>query len=160
MILDHLKRAWEGRSRRERLLMAAAGLLAVACLATAGQQSLSRWRLAAAERLSSASSEHQAIVKELARLRPTDASGAPPDRALLEQSARRAAQTAGLAVTLQSTPEGVAFAVEEAPATAVLGWLSALEAEGAAAVALDLERTEIGGVRAQGTLAPRSDPRD
>lgn len=146
--------AWNRRSRRERVLLAVAALLAAACLAASGVQHLARWRAAAWDRLAVATAEHGAVAAELRRIRAGDRSaGEPP--AAVEQAGRAAAERLGLPVSLQAGEDGVVFSAEAVQAGALFGWLQALETEGVEAGRLSVQRTEGGSVAVEGSLTGR-----
>jgi type II secretory pathway component PulM len=145
--------AWNKRSRRERLLVAAAGVLLAACLATAGGQALTRWRVAASDRLASATAEHRAVMAGLSRLRSADSARPPADAASVEQPARLKADALGLDVTIEVAAEGTTFTTAAVPSADLFEWLSAMETDHEARTSrLTVERADDGQVTAQGVL--------
>ena len=125
---------WDGRSVREQRMLAVMGLLIAAVLIwLLIVRPAFAWREAAAERRVEATAGLTRIETGLAARTPAKAATPMPplmNLADVEQAARAAAETAGLAVVLSADEAGaIGFDASGVTSAALFGWLAALKAE-------------------------------
>lgn len=123
---------WDGRTVRERRMLAVMSALIVAVLAwLLVVRPAWGWRADAAERLATARAERTEVAAGLRALAP--AAARPPRAANaegLEPLVRRTALAAGLTVDLGMDPDGgLGFRITGARSAQVFGWLAVLEAD-------------------------------
>ncbi|MFC5373513.1 type II secretion system protein GspM [Brevundimonas faecalis] len=122
---------WDGRSARERGLLAVMLVLILAVLAwLLVVRPAWAWRAAAAEHRAEAMATLARLEAGLASTAPTPAKTAMP-LAEVEQAARAAAEAAGLTGVTLSVDEagGIGFDAPGVGSAALFGWLSTLKAE-------------------------------
>lgn len=121
---------WDGRSVRERRMLAVMGLLIAAVLIwLLVLRPAWTWRAAAAERRVEATASLNRIEAGLAARAPVEAR-TPMGLAEVEQAARGAAEAAGLVgLTLSVDEGGLAFDASGASSAALFGWLTTLKAD-------------------------------
>lgn len=124
-------RWWDGRTRRERWMLAALSILvSLTVLWLAVWRPALGWREGAAERRLRAVVAATAVDRDLARLTVSGARPSPAGSDGLEPTVRRTADTAGLDPSLSMAPEGgLAFQLASVPSGAALAWLAALESD-------------------------------
>jgi general secretion pathway protein M len=121
---------WEGRSVRERRLLAT--MLVVAAAVLIGLLVLRPawgWKIDAAERHATAVAERTEVTAALRALAPA-AAPRPANAEGLEPLVRRTADAAGLTVDLGMDPDGgLGFRLSQVRSAEVFGWLAVLEAD-------------------------------
>ena len=144
---------WSGRSARERGMLAAMALLiaALACWLLVVRPAWA-WRASAVERRVEATAEMTRLNAGLARR--VRAQPAAMMRADFEQSARAAAEAAGLTVTLSMDGEGaVAFDAPGVTSAALFGWITTLKTDhGVETIDLTVIENADATLDARGTL--------
>ena len=129
-LLAQLHQAWDGRTRRERQMLAVMALLVAAVVVWLGiVRPLTDWRDKAVGERARAAAHLTEVRTTLTRLAPA-ADGKPRtlDVQGLEPVLLQTAGAAGLQLTTGMDPSGrMLFRAANAPAAAVFGWLGALE---------------------------------
>jgi general secretion pathway protein M len=129
-LLAQLHEAWDGRTRRERQMLAVMALLVAAVVVWLGiVRPLNDWRAEAAGDRARAGAHLVEVRTALARLTP-EAGGAAraTDARGLEPVLLQTAAAAGLQITTGMDPSGrLGFRAPNAPGAAVFSWLGALE---------------------------------
>jgi general secretion pathway protein M len=130
--IANLRGWWDGRTARERRMLAVMLALVAAVLVwLLVVRPAWGWRAGAAERLAEAQAEKVEVAAGLRALAPASARPARPANAEgLEPLVRRTAEAAGLTVDLGMDPDGgLGFRVSGARSAQVFGWLAVLEAD-------------------------------
>ncbi|WP_374515504.1 type II secretion system protein GspM [Brevundimonas sp.] len=122
---------WQGRTVRERRLLAAMlVLLAATALWLLVVRPATAWREAASERRALAEAAAATAGRNLDRLATPGKPAAGASREGLEPLVRRTAEGAGLAPVLAMGPDGgLGFQLASAPSGPALAWVSALETD-------------------------------
>lgn len=145
---------WDARTGRERrMLMGLAAVVGLVLIWYGVIAPLWGWRAEAEGRLERARADQAAVATFSARAR-TDAGHPVLALTDVEQRARQAAETAGIAMTTQVDPAGgLAFTVERTASAPLFRWLATLEQEGAVRVtALNVVENADATLQAQGVL--------
>lgn len=152
--LARLKAWWDGRSPRERAMLAVmGGLIGVLIAWYGGIAPALEWRAAAAGRR--AVSEARLALVEAAATRMTPPAASDP--AALQARAEPAAVAMGLEVRFSPGDRGLDFTVASAATPALFGWIAGLRgAHGIEPLALTVTETAEGTLTAQGTLVQSS----
>jgi general secretion pathway protein M len=128
--IGRLRQWWEGRTLRERRMLAAMAILAAAVAVWLGAvRPALAWREAAAEARATAEADHVAVLAALARTASAKAGpDAPADARGLEPIIRQAAEASGLEITTGMDESGrLGFRIAQGSTAAVFGWLAALK---------------------------------
>lgn len=129
-LVGQLQQAWDGRTRRERQMLAVMALLVAAVAIWLGiVRPLDGWRDEAAGDRARAEAHLVEVQTAMTRLAPATGGEAPrSDAQGLEPVLLQTASAAGLQLTTGMDPSGrIGFRAANAPATAVFGWLGALD---------------------------------
>ncbi len=129
-LFAQLHQAWDGRTRRERQMLAVMALLVAAVVIWLGiVRPLAAWRDEAAGDRARAGAHLVEVRTALTRLAPKAGGEArAADARGLEPVLLQTAEAAGLQLTTGMDPSGrIGFRAANAPAAAVFGWLGALE---------------------------------
>ena len=139
---------WEGRTRRERILLGVMAALLAAVIAWYGVIApIGAWKADAAQRRAEAASDLQSVEADIARLNAA-ATGAPVGAGEpIEPLLIRTAEAAGLTIDRQQAEaDGAQTAwLQAVPAPAVFGWIAQLEqAHGVAVSSLTALKSPTG----------------
>lgn len=120
---------WDGRSLRERRMLAVMLLLIAATAVWLGvARPVFGWRAAAAEDRARAEAEHVAVLGAVARLEPAKGAAPAADARGLEPAVRETAEAAGLTITTGMDASGrLGFRIDRGSTAAVFGWLASLK---------------------------------
>jgi general secretion pathway protein M len=121
---------WEGRTRRERVLLGVmAGLLAAVIAWYGVIAPIGAWKAGAAERRAEASADLQSVEADLARLNAAATEAPVGTGEPIEPLLIRTAEAAGLTIDRQQAEaDGAQTAwLQAVPAQAVFGWIAQLE---------------------------------
>lgn len=144
---------WNGRSSRERAMLALMGGLILSLTVWYGVVAPSlTWRADAAERRANAEARLVLFEAAAARLTPSRT-----DPAVVQSRAEPAAAAMGLEVRFSAGERGLDFTVPSAATPALFGWIAGLRgAHDIEPLALTVTETAEGTLSAQGTLVQSS----
>lgn len=128
-LIGQARQWWDGRSLRERRMLAVMfALVAATTLWLGVVRPVFDWRTAAAEDRARAEAEHGAVVAALVRLAPANDTTAPADARGLEPTVRQTAEAAGLTISTGMDASGrLGFRIDRGSTAAVFGWLATLK---------------------------------
>lgn len=121
---------WEGRTRRERILLGLMAVLLAAVIAWYGVIApIGAWKTDAAERRVEAASDLQSVEADIVRLNAAASQAPAGTGEPIEPLLIRTAQTAGLSIDRQQAEADGAQTVwlQSAPSQVVFGWIAELE---------------------------------
>ena len=155
-LTDRLYPWWEGRTLRERRMLALMAVLLAAVLVwLAVIRPVLAWREAAAADRVQAEAELAGVEAGLRLTAPTAAARPVIDLEGFEPLVIRTAEAAGLTVTTGMDASGrLAFRIPDASSPALFGWMSALERDhGIAVISLGVVENTDATLQVEGALS-------
>lgn len=161
-LTDRLYPWWEGRTLRERRMLALmAALLAGVLVWLMVVRPVLAWREAAAADRAEAEADLADVQAGLPLIAPATSTARPViDVEGFEPLVLRTAEAAGLTITTgMDATGGMAFRIPNATSAALFGWMSALERDhGIAVVSLGVVENTDATLQVEGALARRPGP--